>query len=150
MKELEVFLRKFEQPDLPKVLKIERLSFAIDPWPALRFKYCVQHQPEGFIVAEINEKVVGYVIGWLTDKKGNIASIAVDPKYRQEGVGHQLVAYILNYFKEKKTKQVQVQVRTTNQASIKFFQSFHFKITKILKGFYSDGGDAYLMEKKLE
>lgn len=146
MKNLEVFLRKFELTDLPRVLKIEKLSFAINPWPALRFRNYAQRHPEEFIVAEINEKVVGYVIGRVTDKKGKIASIAVDPKYRREGAGQQLTAYILNYFKKKKAKQVQVEVRTTNQASIKFFQSFHFEITKTLKKYYSDGADAYLME----
>lgn len=149
MKNLEVFLRQFELLDLQEVLKIERLSFAIDPWPASRFKYCAQHQPEGFIVAEINEKVVGYVIGWIEDDKGNIASIAVNPKYRREGVGQQLAAYILNYLKEKKVKKVKVEVRTDNEGSIRFFQSFHFEIVETLKKYYPDGADAYLMELSL-
>jgi len=146
MKDLEVFLRQFEEADLATVLKIEKLSFAIDPWPVSRFQSYAQHHPEGFIVAEVNDKVVGYVIGRVTDKKGKIASIAVDPKYRREGTGHQLTAYILNYFKEKKVKRVQVEVRIANQASIKFFQSFHFQISKTLKKYYRDGTDAYLME----
>lgn len=146
MKNLEVFLRKFEETDLPTVLNIEKLSFAINPWPASRFQRHAQRHPEGFIVAEINEKVVGYVIGRVVDEKGKISSIAVDPKYRREGIGYQLAAYILNYFKEKKVKQVQVEVRTTNQGSIKFFKSFHFQIAKTLKKYYRDGEDAYLME----
>lgn len=149
MKELEVFLRQFEEADLPRVLKIEKLSFAISPWPASRFKKYFQREPEGFAVAEVNEKVVGYVVGYIKEKRGHIASIAVDPKYRKEGVGHQLAAWSLNYFKEKKVKQVQVEVRTTNQASIKFFKSFHFQILKTLKKYYRDGADAYLMEIKL-
>lgn len=146
MKELEVFLRKFEKADLPAVLKIEKLSFAINPWPASWFMDYARRYPEGFIVAEISGKVVGYVIGRVTDKKGKIASIAVDPKYRREGVGHQLAAHILNYFKEKKVKKVQVEVRTTNQGSINFFKSFHFEISKTLKKYYPDGSDAYLLE----
>lgn len=146
MKDLEVFLRQFEKADLAKVLKIEKLSFAINPWPASRFKRHAQRQPGGFIVAEINDKVVGYAIGRVSDKKGKISSIAVDPKYRREGVDYQLAAYILNYFKEKKVKKVQVEVRVANQASIKFFQSFHFEITKTLKKYYPDGTNAYLME----
>ena len=149
MKNLEVFLRQFELPDLQEVLKIERLSFAIDPWPASRFKYYAQHQSEGFIVAEINEKVTGYVVSGITDKKGKIASIAVDSKYRREGVGQQLAAYILNYFKKEEIKQVQVEVRTNNECSIRFFQSFHFEIVETLKKYYPDGADAYLMELSL-
>lgn len=149
MKNLKVFLRRFELADLPRILKIEKLSFAIDPWPASRFKYCAKYQPEGFIVAEINEKVVGYIVGWIRQDRGGIGSIAVDSKYRREGVGYQLAAYIFNYFKGKKVKQIQVEVRTTNQGSIRFFKSFHFEITKILKKFYPDGADAYLMEKNL-
>lgn len=150
MKNLEVFLRQFEPPDLEEVLKIERLSFAIEPWPASRFKYYVQHQPEGFVVAEVSDKVVGYVVGSITDQKGKIASIAVDPKYRREGVGQQLAAWILNYFKEKKIRQVQAEARTTNEGSIRFFQSFHFEIVETLKKYYPDGADAYLMELKLD
>lgn len=146
MKNLEVFLRQFEEADLPTVLKIEKLSFAINPQPASKFRYYAQRYPEGFIVAEINEKVVGYVVGRVTDKKGKITRIAVDPKYRRERIEYQLTAYILNYFKEKKVKKVQVEVRTTNQGSIRFFKSFHFVISKILKKYYSDDTDAYLME----
>jgi len=146
MKDLKVFLRQFEKTDLPKVLKIEKLSFAINPWPAERFRHCYRKQPDGFIVAEIEGKVVGYVVGWITQGRSGIGSIAVDPKYRREGAGQQLLAYILNYFKKKKIKRVKVEVRTTNQASIKFFKSFHFEITKTLKKYYPDGSDAYLME----
>lgn len=149
MRNRQVFLRKFEPSDLAEVLRIEHLSFAIDPWPKSKFDYCFKRHPNEFIVAEINSKVVGYVIGRIRGKKASIGSVAVDPKFRREGTGYQLMAYILNYFKEKKIKQVKVEVRTTNRGSIKLFQSNHFKIIKTLPKYYPDGGDAFLMEKKL-
>jgi len=149
MKEKELLLRKFEPSDLKRVLEIERLSFAIDPWLAGRFRYCYQKQPDGFIVAEKDNKVVGYIVGWITEGRGGIGSIAVDPKHRNEGIGKQLVDFIFSYFKQKKIKRVKIEVRTTNQRSVRFFESLHFKIVETLKGFYSDSGNAHLMEKKL-
>lgn len=145
----KVFLRKFELADLAEVLRIERLSFAIDPWPKSKFEYCFKYQPDEFIVAEKNDKVIGYVIGRIRNDKASIGSVAVEPKFRMEGAGYQLMTFILNHFKDKKVKLVKAEVRTTNEGSIRLFKSLHLKIIKTLPKFYPDGGDAYLMEKKL-
>lgn len=150
MRNQKVLLRKFEPSDLVSVLRIERLSFAIDPCSAGRFRYCYQKQPEGFIVAEKNNEVVGYIVGRITQGRGGIGSIAVEPKYRNEGIGRQLVAFILNYFKQKKVKLAKAEVRTTTEGAIKIFKSLHFQIIKTLPKYYPDGADAYLMEKKLD
>lgn len=149
MRNRQVILRKFELSDLASVLRIERLSFAINPWPKSKFENRYKHNPDEFIVAEFNNKVIGYVIGQIRNDKASIGSVAVDPKFRREGTGYQLLTFILNHFREKKVKLVKAEVRTTNEGSIKLFRSLHFKIIKTLPKFYPDGGDAYLLEVKL-
>lgn len=146
MKDLKVFLRPFEKNDLIELLRIEKLAFALKPRSSSWFKKRARLYRESFLVAEVEGKVVGYALGRVVKRKGKISRIAVDPQYRREGVGRQLVASLLRYFKRKGIKKAQVEIRVTNQALIKFFKGFRFKLVQVREKYYRDGTDACLME----
>ena len=145
MNNLKVSIRPFTKKDLSPVLRIDKLSFVLQPRSGSWFKKQAQRYRESFLVAEVSDKVIGYTFGRRVNQKAKISRVAVDPQYRGEGVGHQLVNQLLSYFKKKKVRNVFVEVQVNNQGSIKFFQSFHFRIKKTLEKYYRDGTDGYLM-----
>ena len=47
--------------------------------------------PELFLVAECNGKIIGSVIGGYDGRRGMVYHLAVDPSFRGQGVGSQLM-----------------------------------------------------------
>lgn len=140
----EIFIRRFGSADLPLILKIERLAFAVEPRSEDWFTKQADREDEIFLVAEKGEKIVGYLVGRV-GKPAKVVRVAVDPRFRREGIGRQLVAFVLAYFKDQKVESVRAEIRVSNQASLKFFRGFHFRPQGKLKGYYRDGGDAHLL-----
>ena len=100
-------------------------------------------------MAENQGKILGYIIAYNSSGNGDLDSIAIDPKYRKLGIGSQLVNYTIERFKKMGLKKVFLEVRTTNKKAISFFKKLGFEIKKMIKDYYRDKGNAYLMEKEI-
>jgi len=112
--------------------------------------------PESFIVAETDERVVGYImckiefgfsnfrkLGFV--KKGHVVSIAVLREYRGKGIGKSLMLEAINGLAVRKTDEIYLEVRVSNDLAVKMYQSLGFLIKSRLRSYYRDGEDAYLM-----
>jgi len=141
-------LRKFLPIDLERILEIEKVSFpARIAFSKSYFERLYREYPEEFVVAEFDKNVVGYVIG---DASGEIISIAVDPNYREKGIGQSLANYLINHYKEKGIKELTIHVRTTNQAGVSFWENLGFKVKKTIKNYYLNGDDALLLRMNIK
>jgi ribosomal-protein-alanine N-acetyltransferase len=163
-------MRRATAADLDRILEIERLSFPA-PWPR---DYLAQHLGnDGFMVVEHEARVVGYtVIGvkipsflarlerrtraLLTGQEpeepppvGHILNIAVDPAFRGRGLGKRLLEYALEYCRQLGAEQIELEVRTGNDAAIALYQKYGFVIRELVPCYYSDGEDAFVMVKRL-
>lgn len=140
-------LRRFLPKDLDQVLQIKRQMFPLCR-RALYFEKLAQKEPEGFIVAELKTQVVGYAVGRQKNNSGKIISMAVVPHCQRKGVGRALADCLLNYFKKIGLKKVFLHVRTKNQAALSFYLGLGFTTIKTIAHYYSNGDNAYLMEKR--
>lgn len=147
---LRVQARPFLLSDLDRIIEIEESSFSkAKAYPRSKFVELHKEHPEGFLVADILGEVVGYIIGYISDKIGEIDSVAVDPTFRHLGIGRKLTDFILEEFRERGIKTCSLEVSTTNEPAIHFYESTGFQIVKTLKGYYSDNSDAYLMRMNI-
>ena len=152
-------LRKFVPDDLQGVMQINRVCL---PENYTDFFFVDLHQrfPETFIIAEENQKLVGYIMcrievglsnygfGGLV-RKGHVVSIAVLPENRRKGVAQALINRALEGMQYYKAKQCFLEVRVTNDAGVSLYKKLGFDITRTINGYYSDGEDAYVMTKRL-
>ena len=144
---MKIKIRKFRPSDLNRVMEIEKVSFP-EPWPESYFKEFWKKHPDGFMVAEISKKIVGYVLGYKKPNGlGSIKTIAVDLDYRRQGIGKELVNFIINKLKKESVKEIFLHVRPKNKIACKFYKNMGFKILKTIKKYYRNGEDAYLMRK---
>ncbi len=143
-------IREFSLSDLPEVLEIERISFPKkQAYSKSRFeRYCQKH-PESFIVAESENRVVGYTIGKPKNRSSKIISLAVKPDFRQKGIGRKLTNSLISLFKKRGAKAVFLEVRTGNKTAISFYKNLGFKILKEIKNYYRNGDNAYSMKLPL-
>ncbi len=143
-----IVLRNFEPKDLSRVYDIERKSFK-DPYHVLFLMNLYDLYPEGFFVAERYGVVVGYAISRQEGAGGHVLAIAVDPMERRKGIGNALMRRVLDHFIGLGLSDVWLEVRVSNSNAIKFYKDLGFVEKRIMVGYYSDGEDAVILEKKL-
>ncbi|MDF2953957.1 MAG: Ribosomal protein S18 acetylase RimI [Thermodesulfobacterium sp.] len=97
------------------------------------FKWLYKRDKEGFIVAEENNKSVGFAAGdanWINfegEKVLEIHEIFVLPEFRKKGVGSKLLNEILSYGIKKRRRLAELWVGKTNYTAIGFYKYFGFK-----------------------
>lgn len=142
--------RKFSLSDLPEVMEIEKASFpATKAYPKRRFEKYYKKYPIGFIVAEKKREIIGYIVGQIKKDSAEIVSLAIKPAWRRKGVGTAFINYLIDHFKKNGYREIFLRTRTKNKFVISFYQNIGFKIIKIIKNYYRNGDDAYLMKKNL-
>ncbi len=143
-----MIIREFKRPDVKRVLEIEKTSFN-DPYPA-NILVDIYNLGAGFLVAQENNRVVGYIIFWIRfEDEGHIISIAVDRSYRRQDVGSKLVETSLEIFKKFKVKRIKLEVRVGNKGARKFYSKMGFKEEKIVEEYYEDLEDAVIMGREM-
>ena len=106
---------------------------------------------KGFLVAEYNGKIVGFIAGSkITSIEGRILLLGVEKPFRRKGIGSQLLEYFLKVCLAEGIKQVRLEVREDNYEAIRFYKNRGFVIISKISHYYTDGSNAYVMIKVLE
>ncbi len=153
----KVIIRKFSPKDLASVIRINRTCLP-ENYPPFFFVQHHKNFPEAFLVAELNNNIVGYVmcrvehgfsnLGLSIAKKGHIISIAVLPEARRMGIGEALMNNAMQALKDVYgVNEYYLEVRVSNQPAINLYHKLGYKEVKRLKGYYLDGEDAWLMAR---
>ena len=99
--------------------------------------------------SEDGDSVIGFVGGAIRSGHGHISGIAVDKKYRTQGIGKSLLKKVERDFLANKLEKVTLEVRISNRGAIGFYEKQGYNRSYIVKRYYADGEDAIVYEKKL-
>lgn len=132
------------------VLRIERESFPNYPYDERVFLTLYLYQPDLFLVVMCDDKIVGYICGFISSKKcGHIASIAVDKNMRGRGLGSMLLSEFEKIVKSLGYKCVELEVSEDNADAIRMYTSNGYVSVYEKPRYYPDGKTAIVMEKEL-
>ncbi|MEM1514395.1 MAG: ribosomal protein S18-alanine N-acetyltransferase [Candidatus Aenigmatarchaeota archaeon] len=138
-------IRKFEYKDIDAVLKIANESFP-EKYSSDFLLYLWTSYPDGFLVAEKNNEIAGFIISVKISKTDlRVLMLAVNKKYRRQSIGSSLLRELIIRFPE--VRRIFLEVRTDNHEAIKFYLKNGFIIKDKIYDFYTDGSPAYVMEK---
>jgi ribosomal-protein-alanine N-acetyltransferase len=138
--------------DLDAVMVIEQGSFAY-PWSARFFLQELQVSCARSILGEINQRIVGYVLFWLLPDEIDVHNLAVHREFRRRGIGRLLLQQVVIEAGRRSSKRVTLEVRQSNVAAQKLYESLGFTATGVRRGYYSDNGEdalAMALEVKRE
>ncbi|KXB09638.1 hypothetical protein AKJ35_00515 [candidate division MSBL1 archaeon SCGC-AAA833F18] len=139
-------VRDFKPEDMERVLEIEHESFK-DPYPRSLLEHIHNLHPDGFMIAEINDEIVGYIIGVMRwGGTGHVLAVAVSPPYRRRGVGKSLMVNMMDRLQRKGASRIRIEVRASNTVAQSFYQKLNFRQRRIVPSYYSDGEAAILMQ----
>ena len=92
---------------------------------------------------ETDTVVVGFVCYSVSTDEVYILNVGVKRDFRRRGVASRLLRVIFNI----DVSRFILEVRKINNSAIQLYQKFGFNIVSLRRNFYSDGGDAYFMER---
>jgi len=142
-------IRFFEKTDMFSVIKLASDTLTEKYNPSL-FNYFYETYPEGFIVAELNHKVIGFLVGVIVDKGlCKILMISVSEYFRKKNVGTALISKFIIEVEKKGIRTIELEVRTDNKKAISFYKKHGFEIINKINDFYQDGKSAYNMKKEI-
>ncbi len=132
-------IRKFRIDDLQEIMEIESLAFPKSPYPEEVFIYYALQPDVDFLVYEIGEKLVGYII---FQSDGHVVSIAVHPQWRKKRIGTELMKKVF----EETGGKARIEVRVSNKIAIEFYKKLGFVVQERIKNYYGNE-DALVMIK---
>ena len=151
----DCILRRCELGDIIPVMEIN-LRTLPEHYSDYFYESLLEELPEAFVVAEISNKIVGYImckmehgfsnfkkLGFV--KKGHVVSIAVMNEHRSKGFGSALVNESIKGVNIRQCSELYLEVRCSNNDAVKLYEKLGFSIIQRLKAYYRDGEDAYVM-----
>jgi ribosomal-protein-alanine N-acetyltransferase len=125
--------------DLDAIAEIASASFS-HPWTRAMFAQELSTQPlsRSFVYRTSENVVVGFCSCWLIVDELHINAIAVRPEHRRHGIARQLLAHVLDDARVSGARQVVLEVRASNSAALRLYDTFGFSTDSIRKGYYPD------------
>ena len=139
-----MIIRDFLLSDLDDVVRIEYEAFD-DPYP-VGILLQLYNAGAGFLVAQVAQTIVGYVIFWIKEGQGQIIVIAVDSNYQDMKVGSLLLEKTCFIFKRNNINTVFLEVRKSNIRAINFYKRNGFVKINEEDDYYNDGESAIIMQ----
>lgn len=144
--EVRVHIRWMIRRDMPEVLKTERECFEF-PWSEEDFIRCLRQRNCIGMVAEHEDRVVGFMIYELNKTRLHVLNFAVAAEFQRRGVGTQMIAKLISKLSIQRRTRITLEVRETNLSAQLFFRNAGFRATSVLRSYYEDTPeDAYHMQ----
>ena len=144
---MKVSIRKMTVEDVPSVSQLDRTSFSL-PWPEYAFYYEVKDNSAArcFVAETEDKRIVGMAVSWVILDELHIATLAVHPDYRRQGIGERILTEALRDGRQAGTRYALLEVRAGNEAAQNLYRKFGFRAVGRRPKYYKDNSeDAVLM-----
>lgn len=140
-----VQIREMQLDDLEGVMEIENDNFS-KPWTETGFFSFLIRNDTLFLVAEEEEKILGYCGVVMAADEGDITNVAVSKQYQNQGIGRMLVGELIQRTGELGVARLFLEVRSSNQPAIHLYRKMGFEENGMRKNYYeAPVEDALLM-----
>lgn len=143
-KTASVVVRLMSESDVPQAVQIENECFPDEALPEWEFYAHIQQSNLYALVAEVDDKVVGYMFYARRWNEVYIDSIAVTATARKQGTGEALLRYVLNELLCLGRTQIGLHVKEGNPAQ-RLYERLGFAAVGKPNCRYDDGAEAIEM-----
>lgn len=120
-------IRPARSADARALAVLERECFG-DPWSEASFRealaspFCF-----GFLAVDLEDRVLGYLLGRDVAGSGEVLNLAVSPGHRRGGIARTLLEAALEWFADRGSAEVYLEVRASNQAAQSLYSAAGFQ-----------------------
>jgi [ribosomal protein S18]-alanine N-acetyltransferase len=141
-------IRRMRWWDIEAVLPTEQALFPEGPWSARTFWSELAGVPETrhYIVADDAGDIVGYAGLASAADQGDVQTVAVREDCQGRGLGKRLLQGLLDEARERRLRDVFLEVRADNAAAQRMYEHAGFVEVHRRRGYYQPSGtDAVVM-----
>jgi N-alpha-acetyltransferase 30 len=144
----EVKLTAFSnEEELTWIAQVCRAELA-EPYSVFTYYYFLKNWPELTVMAYVDNKPIGCIIGSIdkeNPRKAYIAMLVVLKEYRRLKIGKQLFDDFVTRVKDRVDKIV-LETECINKAALSFYLRLGFIKTRKMSNYYLSGNDAYRLK----
>lgn len=146
MKEIDLQIRPFSEPDRAAVAALWQEVFPNDPpWnePEVIIRGKLRVQPELFLVGELAGSVIATVLAGFDGVRGWLHHLAVAPSLRRRGIATRMMRKAESGLAKLGCPKINLQVRATNTEAVAFFQGLDYNVEeRVSMGKRLEGNDS--------
>lgn len=128
-------IRKMDCHDLDQVVQIEARTFSM-PWSRDGFFQAINMPENLYLVAEEDGEILGYCGMYASFNQGEIPNVAVDEKYRNQGIAGKMLRELIRLAKKRNVEELVLEVRESNAPARHLYQKLGFEEAGVRKNFY--------------
>ena len=134
----EILIRPMVESDVSDVVSTERASYQF-PWSEGIFRDCLR---VGYIcrVVTVDDRVIGYGVMSVGAGEAHILNLCIREAFRCAGIGGRLLSYLLDRAAASGMTEAFLEVRPSNTAAIRLYQSLGFEPVGTRRGYYQAVG----------
>jgi ribosomal-protein-alanine N-acetyltransferase len=127
-------IRPMLESDVPYVLAVESAAYQF-PWSEGIFRDCLR---VGYTcrVLDINGDIAGYGIMSMGAGEAHILNVCVRTEFQCLGFGRKILMYLLERARSSGMQEAFLEVRPSNSAAIRLYQSVGFEPVGVRRGYY--------------
>ena len=135
-------IRDFREEDLGRIVSFKKesvkLNFPDSPFNEEMFRNIllkgIKANPESVKVAEVDGEVAGYIWFKLVESAvgvfGRLEHLFVDKRFRNSGIGKELMLAAEEYLRDKGLKKVKLSVTSTNETAISLYKKIGYAVKR--------------------
>lgn len=111
-------------------------------WSEKGFEEWLEHNGNAVLAGAFKGgRLVGFANGSFAFEEGELLNIAVDEKFRRQGIAQMLLDELFQQFKGGNVEKVFLEVREQNKAALAFYRKNGFEQVGLRKNYYSEPRD---------
>ncbi len=141
-------IRLADKDALLEIASFDKQHFD-SPWSYNAFKNEFNNPASFIFIAELDNKIIAYLVVRIVLDEMEILKILVKPEYRKRGIAKSLLNKALKLAQELNLNIIYLEVSKKNTVAFSLYKNFGFKEYEIRKDYYTKGEDAILMKLEL-
>lgn len=121
-----------------------------DFWNYNVFKSELENANSKYLVAKIDNKIVGFAGIIPIVDEADISNIVVHKNFRNQKIGSSLLEGLIDLAISLNLKELNLEVRESNFPAIKLYEKYGFEICGFRRKYYNNIENAILMKKNLD
>ena len=143
-----ITIREMNLKDYEEIKNILQIEFD-DFWTPSILKSELESQNSKYIVAILENVVVGFAGIIISVDDAEITNIVTRKSYRKKGIGKLLLDKLIDMSKEIGKNEISLEVNEKNIPAINLYKSSNFEQVGLRKKYYNGQDNAIIMTKKI-
>ena len=123
-----------------EIARLEEANFS-DAWSEKMIEDTFEYDYNHLLIEKKDGHIVGYVIYSDVQGDAELLRIAVDKRYRRQGIAERLMTDMLSDLSEAGAERITLEVRAHNIPATKLYKKYGFKDIFVRTNYYHDPED---------